>query len=92
MLKNALERPGGASADFYEIQPRSIFYEHLKFRDPTVSSVYFFNPVAVIPGHGFIKVRARKKIGGTWRDTEDWTDESYSSSAATRRTSGSKRC
>lgn len=77
MLKNALERPGGASADFYEIQPRSIFYEHLKFSDPTVSSVYFFNPVAVIPGHGFIKVQARKKIGGTWRDTEDWTDESY---------------
>ena len=78
MLQNALDRPGGSTAsDFYEIQPRSIFFEHLKFSDPTVSSVYFFNPVAVIPGHGFIKVQARKKIGGTWRDTEDWTDEPY---------------
>ena len=36
MLKNALDRPNGATAgDFYEIQPRSIFYEHLKFTDPT---------------------------------------------------------
>ena len=78
MLKNALDRPNGATAgDFYEIQPRSIFYEHLKFTDPTVSSVFFFNPIGAIPSGGFIKVQARKKIGGEWKATEDWTLEPY---------------
>ena len=46
MLKNALDEPNSATAgDFYEIQPRSIFFEHLKlFTDPTVISVFFFEP------------------------------------------------
>ena len=77
MLKNALDRLNAAAGDFYEIQPRSIFYEHLKFSDPTVSSVFFFNPIGAIPSGGFIKVQARKKIGGEWKATEDWTLEPY---------------
>ncbi|MCE9658598.1 MAG: Ig-like domain-containing protein [Burkholderiales bacterium] len=78
MLKNALERPNGATAgDFYEIQPRSIFYEHLRFTDPTVHSVYFTNPIGTIPMHQNMKVQARKKIAGQWKDVEDWTSEPF---------------
>jgi hypothetical protein len=78
LLKNALERPGGGTAtDYYEIQPRSLFYEHLKFSDASVHSLYFSNPVAVLPEHSFMKVQALKKIGGQWRPVEDWTDEPF---------------
>ena len=78
MLDRALDRASGApAADHYEIQPRSIFYEHLKFSDPTVSSVYFVNPLGVYPNSGVIKVQARKKIDGVWKATEDWTLEPF---------------
>ncbi len=78
MLKNALDRPNGATAsDFYEIQPRSIFYEHLRFTDPTVHSVYFTNPIGTIPMHPNMKVQARKKIAGRWQDVEDWTEAPF---------------
>ena len=78
MLQNALDRPGGVTAsDFYEIQPRSIFYEHLRFSDPTVHSVYFSNPIGIIPNHRQMKVQARKKIAGKWQDVEDWTDQPF---------------
>lgn len=71
LLDNAL------TADSYEIQPRSLFYEHLKFSDATVHSVYFVNPIAIIPNNQFMKVQAKKKIGGQWQATEDWTMEPY---------------
>lgn len=43
LLENAKEFEG------YLIHPRSFFYEHLKFTDATVHSVYLFNPIAVFP-------------------------------------------
>ena len=71
LLKNALAPEG------YLIQPRSLFYEHLKFSDPTVHSVYITNPIAVFPNNEFMKVQAIKKIGGEWKAREDWTRESF---------------
>ncbi len=72
LLKNTL-----APSGYYEIEPRSIHYEHLKFSDATVSSFYFFNPIAGLPNREFIKVQVKKKIGGTWREIEDWTAEPF---------------
>ncbi|MEO8525002.1 MAG: Ig-like domain-containing protein [Caldimonas sp.] len=73
LLDNALSKSGA----FYEIQPRSFHYEHLKFSDATVSSLYFFNPVAALPNREFMKVQVKLKVGGSWRDFEDWTGEPY---------------
>jgi hypothetical protein len=73
LFKNALEFNSGD----YQIDPRSILYEHLKFADATVHSVYWANPIAVLPNHQFMKVQAVKKIAGQWRTAEDWTDESF---------------
>ncbi len=61
----------------HEFQPRSIHYEHLKFSDASVHSVFVFNPIAVFPNKAFIRLQAKKKIGGQWQATEDWTPESY---------------
>ena len=72
LLKNTL----GTGA-FYEIEPRSMHYEHLKFSDDSVSSLFFLNPVAAMPDRAFIKVQVKLKIGGSWRDFEDWTAEPY---------------
>ena len=63
------------SAAAYVIEPRSLFYEHLKFSDATVRSVLFVNPVAILPNREFMKVQAVKKIGGVWQPVEDWTAE-----------------
>ena len=73
LLKNAEEFTSGD----YQIEPRSIFYEHLKFTDATVHSVYWSNPIAIFPNNQFMKVQAVKKIAGQWRAPEDWTQESY---------------
>lgn len=73
LLENALEFPG----DYYEIAPRSVFYEHLKFSDATVHSVYFSNPIAAFQNKEFMKVQVKKKIGGQWQATEDWTGEPF---------------
>jgi hypothetical protein len=73
LLKNAL----GTSGAFYEIEPRSMHYEHLKFGDDSVSSLYFLNPVAAMPNREFMKVQVKLKVGGSWRDFEDWTAEPY---------------
>lgn len=61
----------------YEFQPRSTLYEHLKFSDATVHSVYFSNSVAAFPNKEFMKVQVKKKIGGQWQATEDWTGEPF---------------
>ncbi len=73
LFKNALEFNSGD----YQFDPRSIFYEHLKFTDATVHSVYWSNPIAIFPNNQFMKVQAVKKIAGQWRAPEDWTQESY---------------
>ena len=72
LLKNAARFPSG-----YEIEPRSFYYEHLKFTDPTVHSALFFNPIAALPAthREFIKVQALTKIGGQWNGPLDWTEE-----------------
>ncbi len=72
LLDNALDFPG----DYYEVQPRSMFYEHLKFTDATVHSVLLVNPVAILPNRDFMKVQAVKKIAGKWQAAEDWTADS----------------
>jgi hypothetical protein len=72
LLDNALTFGGD-----YEIDPRSIFYEHLKFTDPTVHYVEFYNPIADDPGNGSMKVQVLKKIAGQWKDAEDWTNEAF---------------
>ena len=69
LFENALV---GAS---YEFQPRSVLYEHLIFSDPTLHSVHFFNPIAVLPDKAFMKVQVKRKIGGQWQALEDWTLE-----------------
>ena len=73
LLQNALVFP----AEFYEIEPRSLFYEHLKFTDPTVHYVEFFNPIADDPNNGSMKVQALRKIGGQWQSAQDWTEDAF---------------
>ena len=73
MLKNAEEFTSGD----YQIDPRSILYEHLKFTDATVHSVYWFNPIAILPNRQFMKVQAVKKIAGQWQAPLDWTHEPF---------------
>ncbi len=73
LLKNALEFPG----NFYEIAPRSVYVEHLKFSDATVHSVYLNNPIATFPNREFMKVQVKKKIGGQWQAVEDWSGEPF---------------
>ena len=69
LLDNALDFPG----EYYEVQPRSMFYEHLKFTDASVHSVLLVNPVAILPNRDFMKVQAVRKIAGKWQAAEDWT-------------------
>jgi hypothetical protein len=71
LLANALV------TDDYQVQPRSMLYEHLKFGDATVHSVYLFNPIAALPDREFMKLQALKKIGGVWQAVEDWTAEPF---------------
>jgi hypothetical protein len=71
LLEGALEFEG------YTIPARSMYYEHLKFSDATVHSVYLSNPIAVLPEREFIKLQAVRKIGGQWQAPEDWTAEAY---------------
>ena len=73
LLKSAEEFTSGN----YQIEPRSILYEHLKFTDATVHSVYWSNPIAIFPNNQFMKVQAVKKIADQWQAPEDWTQESY---------------
>lgn len=73
LLKNAQEFTSGD----YQIEPRSILYEHLKFTDATVHSVYWSNPIAIFPNNQFMKVQAVKKIAGQWQAPQDWTHESF---------------
>ena len=73
LLKNALEFPG----THYEIAPRSVYIEHLKFSDATVHSVYLNNPIANFPNREFMKVQVKKKIGGQWQAVEDWSGEPF---------------
>jgi Bacterial Ig-like domain (group 2) len=61
----------------HEFQPRSIHYEHLKFSDASVHSVFVFNPIAVFPNNAFMRLQAKKKVGGQWQATEDWTAAPY---------------
>ncbi len=72
LLDNALAFSGN-----YEIEPRSILYEHLKFSDPTVHAVVFYNPIADRPDNGPMKLEALKKIGGKWQAPEDWTNVAF---------------
>lgn len=72
LLDNALER--SASGD-YEIAPRSIIYEKLKFTDPTVHTVTFTNPIAGDPDNQYVKLWVVKKIAGAWQAPEDWTEQ-----------------
>lgn len=59
----------------YEIDARSLLYEHLKFGDATVHSVMLVNPNAILPQHGHMKLQAVKQIGGQWQAVEDWTED-----------------
>lgn len=61
----------------YEIEPRSVLYEHLKFTDPTVRAVVFDNPLANQPGNGVLKLQALRKVAGKWQAPEDWTNEGF---------------
>jgi uncharacterized protein YjdB len=72
LLDEALAR--SVSGD-YEIAPRSVIYEQLKFTDPTVRTAIFTNPIAGDPGNTYMKVWAVEKIGGVWKAPEDWTAE-----------------
>jgi hypothetical protein len=72
LLDNALERSGSGD---YEIAPRSMYYEQLKFTDPTVHTAIFTNPIAGDPGNQYMRVWAVKKLGGAWTPPEDWTQE-----------------
>ena len=72
LLANALAFGGD-----YEIEPRSILYEHLKFSDPSVHAVVFYNPIADQPNNGSMKLQALKKVGGQWQAPEDWTDQAF---------------
>ena len=75
LFENALAFPG----TYYEIEPRSLMYEHLKFSDNTVHAVMLINPIAVLPERSFMKLQAVKKIGGQWQAPEDWTADSTKS-------------
>ncbi len=88
LKSRAIDQQGGPRANFpllanalvgeyFEIQPRSLFFEHLKFTDASVHSIYFFNPIAALPGREFMKLQVKKKIGGQWQAVEDWTAEPY---------------
>lgn len=72
LLDNALEH--SVSGD-YEIAPRSMIYEQLKFTDPTVHTATFTNPVAGDPDNQYVKVWVVKKVGGKWSSPEDWTQQ-----------------
>ncbi len=74
LLDNALL--ASKSGD-YEIPARSMIYEQLKFTDATVHSVVFTNPIVGTPHADFMKLQVVKKIGGTWKATEDWTLEPF---------------
>ena len=85
-----VDQKGGKSAKFdllaqaldfgassYELEPRSIFYEHLKASDAAVRAVIFHNPFAGDPAAGFIKLQAVRKVGGQWQAPEDWTTDAF---------------
>jgi uncharacterized protein YjdB len=72
LLDNALERSDSGD---YEIPPRSIFYEQVKFTDPTVHTVTFSNPIAGDPDNHFVKVWVVRKVDGHWQAPEDWTEQ-----------------
>ncbi|MGH8316230.1 MAG: hypothetical protein ACRETU_13890, partial [Steroidobacterales bacterium] len=72
LLDHALDH--SASGD-YEIAPRSVIYEQLKFTDPTVHTVTFTNPIAGDPENQFMKLWVVRKVDGQWQAPEDWTEE-----------------
>ena len=74
LLDNALL--ASKSGD-YEIAPRSMIYEELRFTDATVHSVVFANPIAGTPNNDFMTLWVVKKIGGKWKTPEDWTKDDF---------------
>lgn len=84
-----IDQKGGKTAQFellaaaltfggdYEIEPRSVLYEHLKFNDATVHTAVFYNPIANRDDNGFMKLQALRKIGGKWQAPEDWTNDAF---------------
>ena len=88
----AIDQKGKGNAEFtlldnllpfgsgdYEIAPRSVIYEHLKFTDATVHTAILNNPIAGAPNIEFIKVQVVQKIGGVWQAPEDWTNDAFKS-------------
>jgi hypothetical protein len=77
LLQNAVNFDFDSNSSDYEIKPRSLYYDHLKFSDPTVHSAAFINPIASLPEsyRQFIKVQVFTKIGGEWKGPLDWTTE-----------------
>ena len=71
-----LENAHNFVSNAYEVDPRSLYVEHLKFSDATVHAVLLVNPIAILPNREFMKLQAVKKIGGVWQPVEDWTAES----------------
>ncbi|HSP54934.1 MAG TPA: hypothetical protein VLS25_05040 [Dehalococcoidia bacterium] len=66
---------GASSRDFdvtTDVSYLSAFYHHFQFADDAVHSVVFDNVVADYP-HG--SVQALVKIGGAWKEPEDWTHD-----------------
>ncbi len=65
---------GGASSHEYEVWTKVTYlaarYHHFQFSDDHVHSVVFDNTVA---GYPHAAVQALVKIGGEWRDPQDWT-------------------
>lgn len=55
-----------------KIAPRSLAYERLVFTDQ-VSPIFLINPLGSLPQAEHLKLTAVKKIGGQWREPEDWT-------------------
>jgi len=61
----------GAGPNHTQIQPRSVLATHLSFSDLNVASVLFNN--AIVSDADTTRLTVMLKIGGQWRDPEDWT-------------------
>ena len=57
-----------------KIAPRSLAYERLVFTDE-VSPIMLTNPLGMLPQAQNLKLTAVKKVGGEWREPEDWTGD-----------------
>ena len=72
LLKTAQVFGGG-----YEIAPRSIHYEHLKFDDDSVAAVLVHSPLTGTNRGDALKLQAVQKIAGQWKPVEDWTRDGF---------------